>query len=186
MSLIKKRPGTDASLYISVDCADEFRLGALSETFLAGKKKIKTVNIDHHISNTRYADYNFVEAKSANCENMLSLIKLMGVNIDKKIADFLLLGIMTDSGNFSHSDVTSATFAAAAELCAAGADPNGINYNIFKKQKKERALLYGNTMANMRFELDGRLAVIVVRQEDFKKFSAKQEYTEGFVDFPCP
>lgn len=115
---------------------------------------------------------------------MLSLIKLMGVNIDKKIADFLLLGIMTDSGNFSHSDVTSATFAAAAELCAAGADPNGINYNIFKKQKKERALLYGNTMANMRFELDGRLAVIVVRQEDFKKFSAKQEYTEGFVDFP--
>lgn len=184
VSLIKKRPEINASLYISVDCADEFRLGALSETFLAGKKKIKTVNIDHHVSNTRYADYNFVEDKSANCENMLSLIKYMGVKIDKTIASFLLLGIMTDSGNFSHGDVTSATFAAASELCAAGADPNGINYNIFKKQKKERALLYGNTMVNMRFELDDKLAIIVVNRDDFKKFSAKQEYTEGFVDFP--
>ncbi len=55
---------------------------------------------------------------------------------------------------------------------------------MFKKQKKARALLYADTLSRMRFLLDDRLAVLIVRQEDLKKYAARQDYTEGFVDFP--
>ncbi len=124
---IVKTPTLEAEAYICVDSADEFRLGLLSDVFLAGKRKKITINIDHHISNTRFAQYNYVRECSSNCENMLSLIELMGVPLEGRIADFLLLGILTDSGNFSHSDVNAATFLAASKLSAAGAKPDEIN-----------------------------------------------------------
>ncbi len=184
VAFIKKKVELDATTYICVDCAEEFRLGELTETFLKGKKKKTTLNIDHHISNTRFATYNYVNCCSANCENMLKLIQLLNVEITPKIANFLMLGLLTDSGNFSHSDVNGETFRVAATLAEHGADVNKINYNIFKKQKKARAKLYGKVMNEIRFALDDRLAMIVITQDDLLKFGAKQDYTEGFVDFP--
>ena len=96
----------EAELYIAVDSSDEQRLGALAEPFRAAAKKHDTVNIDHHVSNTRFARYDFVRLCSANCMNILALVETLGVPLDKKIAGYLLLGILTDSGNFSHDDVT--------------------------------------------------------------------------------
>lgn len=184
VKVIKKRSEHDYSAYICVDSADEFRLGAMTDVFLSAKSKKITINIDHHISNTKFAKYNYVNGCSANCENMTELIKLLGVQITPAMANFLMFGLLTDSGNFSHSDVNAHTFECAALLSAHGADASGINYNIFKKQKKRRALLYGHTMDHIRFALEDRLAMIVVKKEDMQMFEAKQEDTEGFVDFP--
>lgn len=179
----KKQPTIDAEAYITVDSADEFRLGALSDKLLSAKNKKTIVNIDHHISNTKFGKMNFVKCCSANCENMTELISLLPVEVTPAIANYLMLGLLTDSGNFSHSDVNERTFATAAFLSACGADVNAINYNIFKKQKKRRALLYAHTLDNIRFALDDRLAITVVGASDLEAYGAKQEDTEGFVDF---
>ena len=49
--------------------------------------------------------------------------KAMGVPLDKEHGgQYLLLGLLTDSGNFSHDDVTEETFLTAAKLVKAGAD----------------------------------------------------------------
>lgn len=180
---MKKKPTLDAQVYVCVDCADEFRLGELTDTYLSGKKKI-TVNIDHHISNTKFAKNNYVFGCSANCENMTELLRLMGIEFTKQIANFLMLGLVTDSDRFSHSDVNGRTFSAAAFLSEHGANMDEITYNLFNKQKKRRALLYGHTMDRIRFALNDRLAMIVVTREDMAKFDARQEDTEGFVNFP--
>lgn len=184
MSIVKKRPVHDYPVYAAVDSSDEGRFGALADTFIAAEKKKITVNIDHHVSNTRYAKYNYVKHCSANCENMLCLYDEMGVTLTKEIAELLLFGLLTDSGSFSHDDVTENTFLVAARLVKAGADISRITYNIMTKQTHARALLYASTMYNARFLLDGKFAVIVVKLSDFEKFSVGKDATEGFVDFP--
>ena len=174
----------EAELYIAVDSSDEQRLGALAEPFRAAAKKHDTVNIDHHVSNTRFARYDFVRLCSANCMNILALVVTLGVPLDKKIAGYLLLGILTYSGNFSHDDVTEETFLAAAKLTRAGADPAALNYNLFRRQPKARAELYADALGHIRWLLDDRFAVILLTLDKMKKYGADNGMTEGFVDFP--
>jgi phosphoesterase RecJ-like protein len=157
---IKKKPVLDGEGYLCVDSAEEKRLGELETVFLLNKRKKITVNIDHHISNTKYAQYNFVRECSSNSQNMAAFIPLLGVTIDKKIATALFMGMASDSGNFTHKDVDGDTFRVAATLIDRGVDADMINYQMFKKQSAARAALYGATMSEIRYLLDGKLAVI--------------------------
>ncbi|MGN1053273.1 MAG: bifunctional oligoribonuclease/PAP phosphatase NrnA, partial [Candidatus Scatosoma sp.] len=160
------------------------RLGAIAADFSAKQARALTVNIDHHVSNTRFAKENFVRVCSANCMNMLGLILTLGVKVDKTIANLLMTGLLTDSGGFSHDDVTEETFTAAAFLCAAGADVAALQYALFKKQPRQRALLHGETMSKMKFAFDNRFAYIVITKEAMERLGADAGMTEGFVDFP--
>lgn len=182
---VGKKPQKDYDLLVTVDCSDEQRLGLLTEEFLtARRKKMDTVNIDHHISNNRFAKYNFVRECSANCMNVAALIELLGVTLNKKIAEYLLVGLLTDSGNFSHDDVTEETLALAAKLVGAGADIRYYHYMLFKRQPKARAALHARVMSGMRFYHDERFAVIVVTKKAMEECGADNGMTEGFVDFP--
>lgn len=175
-------PGGDYDLFVSVDCADINRMGVFSKRFSSFKKT--TVNIDHHISNNGYAKLNYVRVCPASCEIITDLFMHAGYETDADIANLLMVGLTTDSGNFSHLDVTEDTFKKAAYLRACGADVNLINYNLFSRQTKARALLHGKVMSKMRFALEDKLAYIVITQQDLADCSADKSLTEGFVDFP--
>lgn len=182
---VKKQPTQAYDLLITVDCSDEQRLGVLSDEFLITKrKKIDTINIDHHVSNTHFAQYNYVRECASNCMNIADLIELLGAPLDKQTAEFLLLGLLTDSGNFSHDDVTEETMLLGAKLLKAGADICSYQYNLFKKQPKARATLYAKTMQGIRYYHDDRFAVIVVTKKNMEDSGADVSMTEGFVDFP--
>ena len=181
----KKKPEGEYDLLVAVDCSEDSRLGALQEEFfLAKRKRIDTVNIDHHISHSRFAKYKFVRECAANCMNIAKLIKYMGISFDKKIAEYLLLGLMTDSGNFSHDDVDAEVFLLAVELVKAGADVHYYNYNLFKKQPKARAALFAKVMGGIRYYHDSRFAAAVISKQAMEACGADIGMTEGFVDFP--
>lgn len=175
-------PADDYDIYIAVDCADCARMGAYAHAF--SRFKGDTVNIDHHISNVGYAKFNCVQVCSATCEIMPEVLKAAGLEITAPVANALMLGLITDSGTFTHSDVTERTFRVAAELRAAGADVNKINYEMFSRQKKARALLFSRALDNLRFALDDRLAFILVTQSALEETGANRSMTEGFVDYP--
>lgn len=184
MKNIRRTPTLDAEGYICVDSSDEARLGYAQPVFLAGVKKGKvTVNIDHHVSNTRFCKYNFVRPRASNCENMSELISLLGVGPDKLIASYLMVGMITDSGAFSHSDVNGDSFRAAAAAVDAGADVGKITYEVFKKQSKARAQLYAEIISKLRYDLEDRFVTALVTQEQLRKYNLKQDATEGIVDF---
>ncbi|MBO5240707.1 MAG: bifunctional oligoribonuclease/PAP phosphatase NrnA [Clostridia bacterium] len=182
---VKKRSEGEFDLLICVDCSNLQRLGGLLDEFLiATRKKIDTVNIDHHISNERFAKYNYVRECASNCMNMAKLIEYLGASFDKKTSEYLLVGLLTDSGNFSHDDVGEEAFALAAKLASAGADVRYYHYQLFKKQSKARAALHAQVMSGMRYFFDDRFALITIKQETMKKCGAENGMTEGFVDFP--
>ena len=181
---IKQTVDLDAEAYICVDSSDENRFGELQKTFLKGAAQGKiTINIDHHISNTRYCRYNFVRERASNCENMAELIRALGVTPDKELGDYLMMGMVTDSGRFSHSDVNGDTFREAAYAADAGADVKQITYEMFGKQTKNRAALYASVISKIRFLLNDKLAIVLVTQELLKKYGCKTDATEGIVDF---
>ena len=170
----------DFSALIAIDCADVSRLGCYAEDFLKHKN---TFNIDHHISNNHYAKINFVQDSASNCENILAIIENMGVDIDVKTANLLLMGMMTDTGNFRHKNVKAETLFSAGKMVAKGADINSIYFYMFSAQSKERVKLFAKTMSKIRYFHDGRLAIATVRKEDFDLTGAKKDETEGFIDF---
>ena len=175
-------PQDDYDLYIAVDCADIARMGEFGHAF--SRFRGDTVCIDHHISNKGFAKLNCVRVCSATCEIMPEVLSAAGFEITAPMSNALMLGLITDSGTFTHSDVTAHTFNVAAELRSAGADVNKINYEMFSRQKKARALLFSRALSNLRFALDDRLAFILVTQSALDETGANRSMTEGFVDFP--
>ncbi len=168
------------SAYFAVDSADLSRLGELGLEF---SRKNNTYNVDHHVSNTSYAKYNCVIDSASNCENIYALIKELGVTVTFEIANALATGVITDTGNFKHKSVTASTMYVAAALKEAGADFNQIIYYAFNEQSKERAKLFGLVMSKIRYLLDGKLAIASVLKTDLEKSGARQDETEGFIDF---
>ena len=173
----------ELDLFIVVDSADVTRIGVFAAQFSAYKGK--TLNIDHHVSNPKYAKYNYVVSDStATCEIMPEILEAAGFEITKEIADLLALGLLTDSGNFSHRDVSAKTFTVAAKLRECGADICDIGYEMFTRQTKPRAVLYAKVLSGMRFALDDKLVFLTVTQSDFEATGTDKSHTEGFVDFP--
>ncbi|MGN1234483.1 MAG: bifunctional oligoribonuclease/PAP phosphatase NrnA [Christensenellaceae bacterium] len=178
----RTEPKLDADMLVLVDCADENRTGRLADFILRSGKKI--INIDHHVSNTRFGAYNYVHECSANCQNMANLFAEMGVKLTPDAATYLMTGILTDSGTFSHSDVDKETFRIAGDLLESGSELSSLIYQLFRRQRKERFLLNQRVMQKVRFALDDRLTFLTVLQSDLAAVGAKAEMTEGFVDYP--
>lgn len=178
--ILAKIPAGPYGAHVAVDCSTEQMTGNFVGHFFSNKNNF---NIDHHVSNTAYARYNFV-ANSASCaENIKLAIDGLGVPLTQKIAGALLLGIVTDTGCFAHKNVTPDTLHSAADLVAAGADLNEINYRMYKAQPLERARLFAIAASSLKMYHGGSLAIISVRKEDFAKTGATQDMTDGFTDF---
>ncbi len=173
---------SDIDLFVTVDAADVTRIGIFCDEYL--KFKGVTLNIDHHISNQGYAKYNYVVPEStATCEILPEILLAAGFEITKDIADLIALGLLTDSGNFSHNDVSAKTFAVASLLKERGADICRISYLMFTRQTRGRAILFGKVLNRLRFALDGKLAFINITQKDFETTGTDKSHTEGFVDY---
>ncbi len=167
--------------HIAVDCSSRFMFGSSYDLFLSSKN---TFNIDHHISNDRYAKYNYVVESGANTENIYEIITALSATITKDIADAILLGIITDTGSFAHSNVTPNTLSISAKMLACGGDLHNIIYKMFKEQSPERAKLYSKITSKMQYFLDGQVGVLVIEKKDLQECDANDTMTEGFIDFP--
>ena len=177
---IKNQLSGDYSAFVGVDCADITRMGDFANEFRLHKN---TYVLDHHVSNDRYAKTNYVSDTAANAENVYLVLKSTGVEIDQNIANALATGLITDTGNFKHKNLTAQTLFIASELVKAGADNNKIVYQNFTMQTKERAKLFGITMAKIRYFLEGKFAVATVMLSDILASGARPDETEGFIDF---
>ncbi len=180
---VKKTPSLDAEGYILVDVSDAGRLGELKDLYLRTARRKVTVNIDHHVSNARFAAFNYVRPAASNCENIALLLEALGVPFDEEICSALLAGLVTDSGSFSHDDVTGETLRLAARCVEGGASIEKITYELQTKRSKARAMLYSEVISRVRFLLEDKLAVAVIPAALLAKYGLKPDATEGIVDF---
>ncbi|MEG2670377.1 MAG: DHH family phosphoesterase, partial [Oscillospiraceae bacterium] len=109
---------SDCDLAVALDCGDVFRLGSHEDDFL---KFDNSIAIDHHITHKEFAKSGTViENISSTCELIYGLYVEMGIFIDTDIANNLYIGLISDTGNFKYSSVTSKTHIVAANLIDSG------------------------------------------------------------------
>lgn len=168
------------SAFVAVDSAEINRLGKYAVLFNEFKN---TYLIDHHETNHGYSKNDYVLGLSANCVNVFALINELNVEIDSDIANALATGILTDTGNLKHKGVEYSTIHTLATLVEKGANLNLINYKMFTAQSPARAKLFGLTMQKIRYFMDGKIAIATVSQVNISLSGARQDETEGFIDF---
>ena len=78
-------PKRDTDLVVVLDCGNSERICADLEEFTG-----KVINIDHHISNDYYGDYNYVDTEaSATAEIVYELINVIGIDLKKSNKELL-------------------------------------------------------------------------------------------------
>ncbi len=96
----KPKPGQSFDCVIAVDCASFERLGKVGDCI---KDRKSFINIDHHCSNTRYADINWISGKQPSTgEIIFRLLRAANWAITLPIADCLFTAISTDTGSFQY------------------------------------------------------------------------------------
>lgn len=160
---------------VAVDVATVNLLGGLEEQYNID------MCIDHHSTNTEYANLLLLEDVPAACQIMYEVVLALGVEVDKKIADCLYTGLTTDTGCFRYDSTTAQTYRVAADLIDAGADNGRINRIMFETKTKTYARLERLAIESMRFYEHERVAVITVTQEMFQLTGSNAQETEGLA-----
>lgn len=168
----------DNDLTISVDCATLDRLGTTRELLI----NRESINIDHHISNTLFADLNYLEIVSSTSEIIFSLLKFLNIDIDIDMGESLYTGLINDTGNFQHNNVTKNTFEMAAYLIGIGVDNSKIVREFFNTKSMTALKLNGLATYEMKFNKDKKLAYYFLDKKTLDKFEGKKEDTEGIVE----
>ncbi len=165
---------------VTVDVADEKLLGSLKDVY-SGKFFL---SIDHHMSNTLYAENTFVENRAAACEIIYELLEELGVEDNVYIRECLYTGISTDTGCFRYQNTTPQTFRIAANLSERGIDSQKINKLMFETKSKsflEMELLARKTLE---YHFHGKCAMMTLTQDMYKKSGANEHECHAIYGLP--
>lgn len=175
-----------ADLVICVDFNQVSRLERMTSA-LENNLHAPRILIDHHQSPPQF-DLSFSDTDYSSTSLMVfELIeRWAGVEaITLPMANALYLGIMTDTGGFSYSNLTPQLYRAVAELVERGVDPVAINRAVFNTQSESRLRMVGYLLSEkMRVFANHGAAYITLTQQEKLRFNHQIGDTEGIVNMP--
>jgi phosphoesterase RecJ-like protein len=166
----------DFDTVILLECADVSRSG---HTGLDGAFKI---NIDHHHSNSPYANINWIDPEApAVGEMVFSLAGPLGLRPTPEIAEYLYCAIVSDTGSFQFSNTTPRALGAATELARLGASPLRVAEKLYYNNTPEKILLLGRVLTTLTLNARGTIAVISMFKRDTEALHLKEIDTEDMT-----
>ncbi|MCX6899565.1 MAG: bifunctional oligoribonuclease/PAP phosphatase NrnA [Verrucomicrobia bacterium] len=178
-----RRPPSQARAFdavFAVDTAAHDRIGNIRDR-IASQKVL--VNVDHHASNTRFGDINWIEpGAAASGELVHRLLRDNHWPITPAIAANLFVAIATDTGSFQYSNTTPQTLRLAAELVEAGANIAELSRHCFQSYPLGRVRLLQLALAGLRLSADNRIASVWLTKEMYRQSGALPEDSEGLID----
>jgi len=176
----KPKRGRKFDCVIAADCASFERLGKAGQC-IADRKMF--INIDHHESNTRYADINWVSAREPSCGELIyRLLKVARWPITRPIADCLFTAVSTDTGSFRYTNTRPGTFHIAGELVGRGANLATICNEVYQSYPLARARLLKHIYSRFRLTHHDQIGWFWLKQADFARTGGESEDTEGLID----
>lgn len=169
----------DTDCVVVLDCGNVSRISA---KISIDYRDYTLINIDHHLSNDMYGDYNFTDANaSAVGEIVYQMLRFLNIDIDKEIAVCLYTSIITDSGAFKYSNTTSVTHTIAGDLINTGIDFNQIHRNIYENKKFERIKLYGKVIDNMQLVHDNKICIMELNNDMLDSLNLEASDTSDII-----
>ena len=176
----KPRAGSKFDCVIATDAASFERLGTVS-TCITDRKLF--INIDHHESNTRYAELNWVSAREPSTgELIFRLLKVAKWPITKPIANCLFTAVSTDTGSFQYPSTRPGTYHVAGELVHRGADLSKICDEVYQSYPLSRARLLQHIYTHFRLTHHNQIAYFWLKKADYARTGTKSADTEGLID----
>lgn len=170
-------------LLVLLDCADEDRVGADVDTRISEFKRSCTViNIDHHVTNSRFGTVNLVDPDAAaTCEILALLYQDLDVAFDSELATCLFTGIQGDTLGLRTPSTTGRTLEVSAFLLRSGADLDGIVDNLFRIRPFSTLKLWGQALSSA--ERMEQLVWTEITPEMLQSSGADESEGEGIVNF---
>ena len=176
----KPRRGQSFDCVIATDCASYERLGKVGKCI--GNRKL-FINIDHHASNTRYADINWVsEREPSSGELIFRLLKVARWPITPAVADCLFTAVSTDTGSFQYPSTRPSTFHVGAELVTRGANLAKISDEVYESYSLSRVRLLRHVYNHFRLIHNDQIAYFRLKQADYARTGAEKDDSEGLID----
>jgi len=157
-------------VFFAVDCAVD-RLGDAQGLFERAKK---TVNIDHHISNSGCGMVNYIDATVGSASELVFDL-LEKEYLDVEIAKAIYIGMIHDTGVFQYSNTRPKTLRVAAELLEYGFDFSTLIEKTFYEKTYLQNQIMGRALLESIQFLDGRCIVSMVDKKlmDFYRVTPK-------------
>ena len=163
-------------LLISFDCGSFDRLGIEQRPpFL--------INIDHHISNTKYGDINIIDPKAASSSQVVyNMLKTNNIEMPQESAVCIYTALVTDTGSFQYESVNEKVFEMAADLVKCGVKPDFVAKMLFQRDRLSRLRLLAKAYDTIELCCEGKVAFVEVTKEMMEITGAIKDDTDTIVN----
>lgn len=169
-------------LCVCLDCGDIDRLGLRKDIFEAADS---TVSVDHHRTNTYFADLNYVDGEApAAAELLCRLFREMNMKLDSEAAKQLYTAISSDTGCFKFSSVTPQTMREAADLLEYGFDHAEIARQLFDSDSPEEIRFKAEAVLKLKRYFDGKLTLVVIDDDMVRHSGLSESRLPNIVEIP--
>jgi len=164
-----------------LDCGD---LGRVGDALPAVSRGRRTLNVDHHATNTVFGEYNYLDFSAAAVgELAYRLLREIGAPIDAETALCLYTSLVTDTGGFRYDSTGPSTHRVAAELVELGAKPYDVAQAIFENESRGRLAILAKALDGLQADEGGKVAWMVVTQKMLLEAGANDNDVEGVVNY---
>ncbi len=164
-------------LIISFDCGSFDRLG------ITKPEGVPLINIDHHITNTRYGDINLIDAAQPSASSVvLRLLKENAIALRRDVATCIYTALAEDTGFFSFENVTAYTFDVASELIRAKADPAYIAQQLKERNSLAKLRITATTIEKLQLVYHAMVGYAVLSLDDFTRTGALRSDSDDCAD----
>ena len=171
--------------WLLIDASEPHRLGPLHGAFQA--TGAQRACLDHHLKDApRGFDDEFTDpTASASTELVYDLVRpRIGGDLPPIMAQALYAGLVSDTGNFRHSNSTPKVHHAAADLLAQGVHPARTYNALYQTATPAKVRLFGRAMGGLQLRADGRFAFLAVTRADLAACGATHEDLDELVEEP--
>jgi phosphoesterase RecJ-like protein len=174
--------GKDFNAVVVLDCSEIDRIGCFPGC-LEGRRPL--INIDHHETNSFFGDLNLVDPHgSSTGELVFNIIKAADFRLGYEVAENIFAAIQADTGSFRYDNTSSTCLAVAAEMLEYGVKPWEISRKMMDEYSLSRLRLLEMTLGSVEFHHQGKIGIMTISLEMFKKAGAGESDSERFVDYP--
>ncbi len=178
--------GSGYDLILVVDTAELSLLGSFYTDNIDLFQSVPVLNIDHHISNTRFGQLQLIDPTCASATEVLfawfsSHPKWKDL-ITPDIATLLLTGLITDTRSFQNPNTTPRSLEVAAHLLDLGARQQEIIQHIYKTKPLSTLKIWGRALNQIQFDPESKIVWSSISREDLTEMGATSKESAGILD----
>jgi phosphoesterase RecJ-like protein len=142
------------------------------------------INIDHHVTNTRFGHLHLIDADAcATSEIIYRIIRRLGIEFSCPMATAIYTGILTDTGSFRFSNTNQAAFAICAEMIECGANPYEVAQHVYGHYSLGRIKLLNLALDSLEISPNGKMSIMSLTQGMLDETGTQTEDIDGIINY---